>query len=352
VIAGVIGAGGFASRILLPAFRQAGAQFKTIASRGGVSAVQAARRFGAQQATTDLRQVFADPEINTVIIATRHDSHADYCCRALAAGKHVFIEKPLCIDRAQLERVIAAQAAAPDCRVMVGFNRRFAPQVAKIAKLLRGVAEPKNFVMTVNAGLLPADHWTNDPVVGGGRMIGEGCHFVDLLRFLAGQPITDIQAMQLGDSPALSRADDKLVCTLRFADGSVGTIQYLGNGHRSFSKERLEVFCAGRVLQLDNFLRLRGFGWPGFRSLGLWKQDKGHQAEVTAFVEAVRTGGPAPIPFHELVEVTEATFEIVAQAAGDHRAAEPWQMTSAQLRPAIGRAGGAEPSVTPLSRVA
>ncbi len=314
VVVGVIGAGGFASHVLLPAFQKAGVRFKAVASRGGVSAVHAAKRFGIEQATTDLKKVFEDPEINTVIIATRHDSHGDYVCRALAAGKHVFVEKPLCLTREELDRVIVAQAAAPQCKVMVGFNRRFAPQVQQMAKLLKGVAEPKSFVMTVNAGLLPADHWTHDPAVGGGRMIGEGCHFVDLLRYLAGQPIVDAQSLQMGENASVSISEDKLVCTLRFADGSFGTIHYLGNGHRSFSKERLEVFCAGRVLQLDNFLQLRGFGWPGFKKMGLWKQDKGHRAECAAFVEAIKTGGPSPIPFSELVEVTQATFDLVANA--------------------------------------
>lgn len=314
VVVGVIGAGGFASHVLLPAFKAAGVRFKSVASRGGVSAVQAAKRFGIEQATTDLKKIFEDPEINTVIVATRHDSHGDYVCRALAAGKHVFVEKPLCLTREELDRVIAAQAAAPQCKIMVGFNRRFAPQVTQMAKLLKSVAEPKSFVMTVNAGLLPADHWTHDPEVGGGRMIGEGCHFVDLLRYLAGQTIVDAQALQMGENDSISISEDKLVCTLRFADGSFGTIHYLGNGHRSFSKERLEVFCAGRVLQLDNFLQLRGFGWPGFKKMGLWKQDKGHRAECAAFVEAIKTGGPSPIPFSELVEVTQATFDLVANA--------------------------------------
>ena len=314
---GVIGAGGFASKVLLPAFRAAGVQMKTIASRGGVSAAQAARKFGFHTATTDLSHVWRDPDINAVVIATRHDSHADLVCRALAAGKHVFVEKPLALNAGQLQQVIAASEAArrtPSPPVlMVGFNRRFAPQVQQMAKLLRGVAEPKSFVMTVNAGAVPAEHWTQQPEIGGGRMIGEGCHFIDLLRFLAGQPIVQIQTAMLGRHAAQPVQDDKLTCTLTFADGSVGTLHYLANGHRSVPKERLEVFCAGRVLQLDNFRTLRGYGWPGFRKLNLWRQDKGHSAEVQAFCRSIIEQRPAPIPFAELIEVTHVCLDVVSR---------------------------------------
>ncbi len=313
-VVAVIGPGGFASKMLLPAFQQAGVSFRWMASRGGVSAAHAARKFQATHATTDVQQVFDDPAVQAVIIATRHDSHADLVCRGLAAGKGVFVEKPLCLTRDELARVEAAVVEHPELPLMVGFNRRFAPHTVQLAKLLRGVEAPKAFVMTVNAGMVPPGHWTHDPQIGGGRMIGEGCHFVDLLRFLAGSPIVTAQALQLGAHPALPQSDDVLTATLRFADGSVGTIHYLGNGHRSLAKERLEVFCNGRVLQLDNFLTLRGFGWPGFRKQTLWRIDKGHKAEAAAFVQTVKTGGPAPIPFAEIAEVTRVTFDLVDAA--------------------------------------
>jgi len=318
VTLGVIGAGGFASKVLLPAFRAAGARCDTVASRGGVSAVHAARKFGFRQATTDLNHVFENDDINTVVIATRHDSHASLVCRALDAGKHVFVEKPLAMNADELQRVTeayhAAQRSSRPCRLMVGFNRRFAPQVQKMATLLRGVCEPKSFVMTVNAGAIPADSWLQDPKIGGGRIIGEGCHFFDLLRFLCGHPIAHIQSAMLGRHPALPIRDDKLTCTLTFADGSVGTVHYLANGHRSVPKERLEVFCAGRILQLDNFRTLRGFGWTGFRRLGSWRQDKGHRAEVAAFCQSITENQPCPIPFQELAEVTQVCFDVVAAA--------------------------------------
>jgi predicted dehydrogenase/threonine dehydrogenase-like Zn-dependent dehydrogenase len=309
-VLGVIGAGGFASKVLLPAFRAAQCRFHTVASRGGVSAVQAARKFSFAEATTDLDCVFDSPEIDTIVIATRHDSHAELTCRALAAGKHIFVEKPLALNDSQLERIVAAydeaQRGPTRPKLMVGFNRRFAPQVLQMAKLLRGMAEPKSLVLTVNAGAIPADHWIQNPEIGGGRMIGEGCHFLDLLRFLVGHPAVEVQSTRIGGQAAIR--DDKLTCTLSFADGSFGTIHYLANGHRSLAKERLEVFCGGRVLQLDNFRKLTGYGWPGFRRMNLWRQDKGHRAEVAAFCQAIQTGGPSPIPFEELVEATRLSF--------------------------------------------
>jgi len=192
---------------------------------------------------------------------------------------------------------------------MVGFNRRFAPHVVRMKALLAAVREPKSFIVTVNAGIIPAGHWTQDPRAGGGRIIGEGCHFVDLLRFLAGHPISDARVRVLGACAGTS-GDDKAAITLAFEDGSWGTIHYMGNGNAAFPKERVEVFCAGRVLQLDNFRRLRGYGWSGFDRMSSWRQDKGQRACVKAFVEAVKTGGAAPIPFEEILEVGRVTVAL------------------------------------------
>jgi predicted dehydrogenase len=192
---------------------------------------------------------------------------------------------------------------------MVGYNRRFAPQIVRMKSLLAGVRGAKSFVVTVNAPVLPASHWMQDPHVGGGRIIGECCHFVDLLRFLSGHEIVDARVQALaGDSGAPLK--DTVTITLGFADGSWGSIHYLANGHASFPKERIEAFCAGRILQLDNFRRLRGYGWPGFKSLRLWRQDKGQRACVRAFVDAVRNGAGAPIPLEELLEVARVTVAL------------------------------------------
>jgi predicted dehydrogenase len=308
-----IGAGNYATGVLIPAFKAAGAVLRTVASSGGVSGVHAGRKFGFAQTTTDTEALLTDAGTTALVITTRHDSHARWVRQGLAAGKAVFVEKPLCLTMGEWGEwgEIAGEgwgegeqgATAP--MLMVGFNRRFAPQVQKIKELLAGVTGPKALVMTVNAGAIPAAHWTQDPAVGGGRIIGEACHFIDLLRFLAGAPIERAVAVALD---AATR--DSVSISLRFADGSLGTILYLANGSKAFPKERLEVFAAGRVLQLDNFRRLTGFGWPGFKKLNLWRQDKGQQACAAAFVQALRSGGPAPIPLAEILEVSRVTIEV------------------------------------------
>ena len=188
---------------------------------------------------------------------------------------------------------------------MVGFNRRFAPQVVKIKQLLASVTTPKALIMTVNAGAIPADHWTQDRAVGGGRIVGEACHFIDLLRFLADAPITHGQRLDLD-----SATGDTVSISLSFADGSIGAVHYFANGAKAFPKERLEVFAAGRVLQLDNFRRLTGYGWPGFKKLNLWRQDKGQKACAAAFVRAITQSGPAPIPLAEILEVSRVMIEL------------------------------------------
>lgn len=306
-----VGAGSHATSALIRAFRRTGAHLRSVASSGGVSGLHAARKFGFEQTTTDTPSLLTEPGIDAVVIATRHDSHARLVCESLDAGKHVFVEKPLAINLMELEQIMRAvnrRDAASSRVLMVGFNRRFAPQVQKIRELLVGVREAKAFVMTVNAGAIPEEHWTQDREVGGGRVIGEACHFIDLLRFLAGAPIAAHSVVRMD-----AGLRDTVIIQLSFANGSIGTVNYLANGSKRFPKERLEVFASGRVLQLDNFRRLTGFGWPGFSSLNLWRQDKGHSACAGAFVRAIRTGGPPPIPFDELLEVTRVTIAIADQ---------------------------------------
>jgi len=233
--------------------------------------------------------------------------------QALAAGKHVFVEKPLALSLQELKEIENAYAAqssgARRPLLMVGFNRRFARQIEKIKTLLGATDGPKAIVMTVNAGAIPAGHWTQDREVGGGRVLGEACHFVDLLRFVAGAPIVEWRRADMQ-----SAARDTVSLQFRFAEGSLGTVHYFTNGSKSFPKERLEIFTSGRVLQLDNFRRLSGFGWPGFSTFNLWRQDKGQKACVKAFVDAVRSGGPAPIPFAEIIEVSRIAIEIAGDA--------------------------------------
>ena len=308
-----IGAGNYAGQVLIPAFRSAGVNFDALVSAGGVSSVHNGKKFGFRWAATKPTKVWESAETDAVVIATRHETHADYVIEAISNRKHVFCEKPLAITREQLTDVESAyiEAVASGFKpcVMVGFNRRFAPQVVKLRTLLAATPEPKSIIMTVNAGEIPADHWTQDPLQGGGRIIGEGCHFVDLLRFLVGAPIKRVNATCMGSSKGVLVRDDKAIITLEFDEGSFGAINYLANGHRSFPKERLEVFSSGAILQIDNFRRMTGYGWPGFRKFNLRGQDKGQAACAAAFVNALQGGGEAPIPFSEIVEVTKATFD-------------------------------------------
>ena len=307
---GFIGAGNFSGQVLLPALKKTGARLKTIASSGGVSGTHLGKKFGFEASTTDTEQIFADPEINTVFITTRHNSHGTLVRQALAAEKNVFVEKPLCLNSEELQQIKSAlgeNGGSGSPILMVGFNRRFAPQVQKMKSLLAVGQEPKAMIMTVNAGMIPPEHWTQDPEIGGGRIIGEACHFVDLLRYLVGQPIIAV-------TPSIMKKagpQDVLSFNLGFTDGSIGTIHYFANGSKGFPKERLEVFCAGRILQLDNFIKLRGFGWPGFKKMNLWRQDKGHRAEIEVFIDTIKNGGPVPIPFEEIEEITRTTFKLV-----------------------------------------
>ncbi len=315
-VLGFVGAGNYASRVLIPVFKSAGAQFHTIVTSGGINGVIHGVRGGFAEASTDFSDLLANDVVNTIAIVTRHDSHAGLVAQALQAGKSVFVEKPLAIDHSQQTEVREAydmaHQAGPGPQLMVGFNRRFAPQVQKMKTLLASVTEPKSFIMTMNAGAIPASHWTQDALVGGGRIIGEACHFIDLMRFLAGSPIVSLQVRRMGNAPSMEVTEDKASITLGFADGSFGTIMYLANGAASFPKERIEVFAAGRVLQLDNFRKLKGYGWPGFAKLNLWKQDKGQKACAEAFLRAVETGVPA-IPPEEIFEVARVTIEAAEQ---------------------------------------
>ncbi len=298
-----VGSGNYATAVLIPAFRQAGAELYGIASAAGVTGLHAGRKFGFRETTTDTSRLIADGGASAVVITTRHDSHARLVLQSLAAGKHVFVEKPLCLTLDELAQVERAARSSGKV-LMVGFNRRFAPQVQKIKALLGGVTGPKAFVMTVNAGAIPPEHWTQDPEVGGGRIVGEACHFVDLLRHLADSPISTAQRADME-----SQCRDTASLQLTFDDGSIGTIHYFANGPKSFPKERLEVFAAGRVLQLDNFRRLTGFGWPGFNKMNLWRQDKGQLDCAKSFLEGVRTGR-SPIGLDELLEVSRAVIEL------------------------------------------
>ena len=304
-----IGSGNFATRVLIPAFQKTGVSLLSIASKNGVSGSINGKKFGFQQTTTDVEKLLKDEKSKVVVIASKHDSHAKYVKMALSAGKHVFVEKPLCLTHDELRDLeefyesLSGDENTPS--LMVGYNRRFSPQIKKIKNLLSSYNEPRSFVLTVNAGQIPTGHWLHDEEIGGGRILGEGCHFIDLLRFLSGSAIKGFTKSSMN-----SENGDTTSIQLSFRDGSIGTIHYFANGSKEFPKERLEVFCSGRVLQLDNFRKLRGFGWPGFRSINLWKQDKGHQACAHSFIESLREGKPSPISIKEIFEVTRVSIDL------------------------------------------
>lgn len=311
-VVGVIGAGNFTKLILLPALAATSARIKTVVSAGGVSGFHAGRKFEAEEAGSDYRALLDDREVNTVFITTRHGAHAQMVADALRAGKHVFVEKPLAVDEAGLELVRAARRERPDLHLMVGFNRRFAPHAVKVKELLRGRSSPISVNIMVNAGDIPPEVWVHDREAGGGRIIGEGCHFIDLALFLTGSAPTMAQALMFGPQAGKLR-EDKMTISLAFADGSIATIHYWANGPKSFPKERVEVFSEGRALCIDNWRRLTAFSWPGAPRMNI-SIDKGHKAEVARFIDGTRAGGPPLIPFDELLQVSVASFAAVRSA--------------------------------------
>ncbi|MFZ0770719.1 MAG: bi-domain-containing oxidoreductase, partial [Candidatus Sulfotelmatobacter sp.] len=309
---GLLGAGSFAIGTMLPALKRVrGVDMVAVSAANGSHARYAAQKFGFRSCTTDEREILDHPAIDTVVVATRHHLHAGQVITALKSGKHVFCEKPLCLNEEELRGIAAAHNdSASLCRLlMVGFNRRFAPLAIRLKSFLRGVREPLALHYRVNAGFLPADHWLNDPVQGGGRIIGEVCHFVDLLCFLTGSSPVEVETRSLPNPGQYS--NDNVVCSLRFADGSLGTIGYLANGDKSYSKERIEVFGGGNVAVLEDFRRLelvRGGKKHVVRSI--LRQDKGHRGEWEAFIAAIQTGAESPIPFREVVNTMVATFAL------------------------------------------
>lgn len=313
---GFLGAGNYAGRVLMPAFKGAGACLHTVASGGGVSAFHFGKKLKFVKATTDNDLIFKNDAIDTVVVATRHNKHAGQVLTALDHNKHIFCEKPLCLKIDELEAIQDKSADVSSKLLMVGFNRRFAPQVQKMKSLIEAIHEPKSVLITVNAGRIPSDHWTQDPEVGGGRMVGEGCHFVDLARYLVGCKIINFRVQSLRETYKHKFNDDKFIVTLAFEDGSIASITYLANGHRGFPKERIEIFTAGRVLQLDNFRTLKGWGWAKFSSMRLWRQNKGQAECVEAFVKAVRGLAPAPISKNEIFEVSRLSIQIAEALRG------------------------------------
>jgi predicted dehydrogenase/threonine dehydrogenase-like Zn-dependent dehydrogenase len=306
---GVLGAGNFANATLLPAIKNVqGVELIGIASAGGLHAQHSGKKFGFQYAAGDEEQILNDPQINTIAILTRNDSHADLAVRALKAGKHVFVEKPLAVNGEQLTEIAEQLSTANSQLLTVGYNRRFAPLAKRLHAFLNPRSEALYAHYRVNAGYLPIDHWVHDPRTGGGRIIGEACHFIDLITWLVGAAPVSVRAHGLPDAGKYH--GDNVSMTFTFPDGSLGVVDYFANADRSFPKERLEVFCGGRVAVLDDFRRLEMIE-NGKRKEERGAQDKGWRAEWIAFAEAIREGGEPPIPYEHLIGVTKSTFAAV-----------------------------------------
>lgn len=311
----VIGAGNYASRMLIPAFKKAGAHLGTIASAGGLRAALVGGKAGFEAATTDTDALIADATHTAVIIATRHNSHASLTAKAIAAGKHVFVEKPLALNREDISAVEQAlQIAHQNGKnpvLTVGFNRRFSPFTQRLKSWSDKISGPIAIVATMNAGAIPADSWVHDKDEGG-RIIGEACHFIDLLRYIAGSPIASFEASAMLGSHAAESLRDTATITLRFENGSIGTIHYFANGAATFPKERIEVFAGGSIAVIDNFRRLVGYG-PGTPSHRSFAQNKGQEECAQAFLDAIAGKRETPIPLQELLEVSRVVVTISEQ---------------------------------------
>jgi polar amino acid transport system substrate-binding protein len=306
---GLIGAGGYAKSMLLPNFKANGVEFRSIATSSGVSARDTGERFGFQACAAGADQVISDPETNLIVIATRHDSHADYAGRALAAGKHVFVEKPLAMSDEELDSLLDIAANSPG-QLMCGFNRRFSPMAKAAAEFFAGRQHPLSIQYRINCGRIPRESWIQDPVQGGGRIVGEVCHFIDLMHYLTGSVTTRVFAEGVVSRNHEVLGEDSVFVTLRFADGSNGSIAYIAEGDKAMPKERVEIFGGGRNFIIDDFRRSIAYAGGRETVTKLGNQDKGQPNEVAAVCAMVKTGGAAPIALADLAATTRATFRI------------------------------------------
>lgn len=308
---GVLGAGNYAQAVFLPIMKKsANAGLAGIATSSGLSAKHAADKFGFKYSSSSEDEVLQDPAINALAILTRHNLHARQVVTALQNKKAVYCEKPLALNLEELKE-IEQQIMLPDSPLLtVGFNRRFAPMALQLLDFFQGRTEPMSVHYRVNAGFLPLTHWLHDPLQGGGRIVGEGCHFIDFLTFLIGLSPVSVTAAALEDVGKYKQ--DNVVLTFKYGDGSIGTLTYLANGNKNFAKENVEVFCGGKIAVLNDFRTLEMLTETKKKTLhSRFKQDKGHASAWAGFVNAVEHGGPAPIPYEQLISTTKASFAAV-----------------------------------------
>lgn len=305
-VLGIIGAGNFTKMTVMPALKNSGAQYKYISSAGGLTAKALANKYGFEFSTTDYKQILADPHVDLVMITTRHNMHAELVGETLQSGKHVFVEKPLAINELGLNRIIDVYSSLENhLSVNIGFNRRFSPFIQKAKKLIGETVSPINITATMNAGFIPADIWIHDMQIGGGRIIGEACHFIDLMQFLTDSKIKQVLMSALGSNP--TENTDNAIITLKFENGSQGVINYFSNGNKSYAKERIEIFSQGKTLIIDNFQKLTGYGFKGFSTYRS-TINKGHKEQFQLLIKQVKQGGKPLIAFEDIINTTRTSF--------------------------------------------
>ncbi|MDT8416142.1 MAG: bi-domain-containing oxidoreductase [Flavobacteriaceae bacterium] len=304
-VIGIIGAGNFTKMTMLPALKGSGANLKYIASKGGVSGTALAKKYGFSHSTSDYTDILKDVETDLVCITTRHNLHAPMAVEALKAGKHVFVEKPFALNTTELDAVVAAQQASGKT-LTVGFNRRFSPHALKIKQQLSDA--PVHITATMNAGFIPPNVWVHDLKIGGGRIVGEACHFIDLMVYLTGSKVTSVCMNALEKNP--EENTDNATILLRFENGSNGVVNYFSNGSKAYAKERVEVFSQERTFVLDNFRRTTAYGCKGFSGLKT-QLDKGHKNQFHQLIHQIQNGGEALIPFEEIVNTAQASFAAI-----------------------------------------
>lgn len=306
---GIIGAGNFTKMTLMPALKKAGASVSFISSAGGLSAKSLANKYSIQYCTSDYQEILKSEEVDLVMITTRHDLHAKMAVECIKSSKSVFVEKPLALSENELASVMSAYNDKNGrYSIHVGFNRRFAPTSVKAKELLSQSLSPINMIATMNAGFIPPEIWVHDLKIGGGRIIGEACHFIDLMIYLSGSLVTEVHMSSLGVD--YQENTDNAIITLKFKNGSQGVINYFSNGSKSYAKERLEVYQDNKTLVLDNFKSLTGYGFKGFSSLKTG-HDKGHAAQFKRLVQITQSGSEQLIPINELENSSQASFAAI-----------------------------------------
>ena len=305
-VLGIIGSGNFTKVTVLPILSKLKAKIKYLSSSSGLSGTLLAKKFDVQYSTTNNDDILNDSEVDAVIITTRHNAHARMCIAALQAGKHVFVEKPLALSLEEIDEIIEVYEQS-NKTLTVGFNRRFSPFVQDIKQKLGGLNLPINVVITVNAGEIQANHWTQNMSIGGGRIIGEACHFIDLITYLSGSLVDSVVMNSMGENPEVNT--DNATILLKYQNGSTGVINYFANGNKGYSKERIEVYSQGKTMVIDNFRKSKYYGLKSSGMSGIFQsQNKGHHEQFRLFLERLKNGGEAIIPFEEIINTSRASI--------------------------------------------